>query len=574
VASVNQVPKPNNIISDIENRLRALETNLARNLIIGAAGVHVPGKLTVGDGPQDGSGGTGLPIITGEPSPPTGLTLTTGADATNVWVNAAWTFPDGSAAPVAMFEVRWKRASDTEYQFATTTDSSNYRINGLDSATSYNVGVRSISTMNEVSTWVVGTITSGTDSTAPAKVTGLVVAVGPTSQMGTWNDNTEADLDHYRVQVDNNSNFSSPVVDKITYATVTTVDGLANNTRFYWRVAAVDRAGNQGPWSNSANNSTILIPSAYISSLTADKITAGTIGVQVIKLSNSAGSRIESFDGTSMVIRGDGSANFGNVTITGGTLTVGSGSTIFKVDSAGNHWSGNAAFGSAPFQVSNAGALTATNANITGTFQTGTASDYIVATAGSNVLNFYDDNDRVGTIKYDSATYFNFEIFGSDGTNNTIDGLLALGNGYAVLTPGYNHQLNLGSLDGGPTNRAANVVITAGTATYIGQSGGDIAKFDRPSSIGRLKMLSGATNDGGQVVLDHPTAGTVEAQFSNTHSTSFGEYIQLAGDYANGVLLRVKLTGGTSTGPALYNNSVGATRKQLYVDNNGFIGVA
>ncbi len=52
-------------------------------------------------------------------------------------------------------------------------------------------------------------------------------------------------------------------------------------------------------------------------SLTVDKLAAGTIGTHVLKLSNAAGSRIESNDGTSMVIRGDGSAVFTNVTVTG-----------------------------------------------------------------------------------------------------------------------------------------------------------------------------------------------------------------------------------------------------------------
>ena len=61
--------------------------------------------------------------------------------------------------------------------------------------------------------------------------------------------------------------------------------------------------------------------------LNAARIGAGTIGVEIIKLSNSSNSRIESNDGTSLIIRGDGSAVFTNITATGqinattGTLT-------------------------------------------------------------------------------------------------------------------------------------------------------------------------------------------------------------------------------------------------------------
>jgi len=258
-----------------------------------------------------------------------------------------------------------------------------------------------------------------------------------------------------------------------------------------------------------------------------------------------------------------------DATITNGTLSVGTGSTIFKVDSGGNHWSGNAVFGSAPFRVSNAGALTATNANITGTFQTGTTTDYIVATAGGNVLDFYDNNVRVGRIKYDSATNFDFEIFGSDGTNPTIDGVLGLGNGLAVLTPGYNHQLNLGSLDSGATNRASDVFITAANATHIGQGSGDIARFSRGSSVGTLKMLSGAASSGGQIVLDHATSGSKEIQVTNVHIGS-ADYLQVASE--DGLVFRMEVQG--STAPLLYNNTnLAANRKALYVDENGYIGV-
>lgn len=52
--------------------------------------------------------------------------------------------------------------------------------------------------------------------------------------------------------------------------------------------------------------------------------------------------------------------------ITGGTITIGSGNNVFKAGTAGISL-GHATFGSAPFRVTAAGALTATNANISGT---------------------------------------------------------------------------------------------------------------------------------------------------------------------------------------------------------------
>ncbi len=65
-----------------------------------------------------------------------------------------------------------------------------------------------------------------------------------------------------------------------------------------------------------------------------------------------------------------GAATFSNMTITGGaisgaSISIGSGNNIFKADANGIYL-GNATFASAPYSVSMAGALIATNATITG----------------------------------------------------------------------------------------------------------------------------------------------------------------------------------------------------------------
>jgi hypothetical protein len=89
------------------------------------------------------------------------------------------------------------------------------------------------------------------------------------------------------------------------------------------------------------------------------------------------------FDGTSLTVNGTINANAGNFsgnitstatisggtisggTISGGTISIGSGNNIFKATTDGISL-GNATFASAPFRVTPAGVLTATNANITG----------------------------------------------------------------------------------------------------------------------------------------------------------------------------------------------------------------
>jgi hypothetical protein len=98
------------------------------------------------------------------------------------------------------------------------------------------------------------------------------------------------------------------------------------------------------------------------------------------------------WDGTNLTINGSGtfsgslSAASGSFTgaLTGGTISIGTGNSIFKADSNGIYL-GNATFGSAPFRVTSAGALTATNATITGnvTATSGTFTGAINASSGT-----------------------------------------------------------------------------------------------------------------------------------------------------------------------------------------------
>lgn len=98
--------------------------------------------------------------------------------------------------------------------------------------------------------------------------------------------------------------------------------------------------------------------------------------------------------GTGWQINFDGSASFysltASATITGGSLSIGSGNNIFRVDTSGNMWLGNAVEGSAPFQVDNTGALTATSGTFSGSLSgatitgaTGTFTGSITGATGT-----------------------------------------------------------------------------------------------------------------------------------------------------------------------------------------------
>ncbi len=73
---------------------------------------------------------------------------------------------------------------------------------------------------------------------------------------------TSPPFDHFIVQVDNNADFSSPEVNEtdVPASPFTPTSDLASNTKFYWRVRAVNATGEMGNWSASRTFRTALTP--------------------------------------------------------------------------------------------------------------------------------------------------------------------------------------------------------------------------------------------------------------------------------------------------------------------------
>jgi hypothetical protein len=123
----------------------------------------------------------------------------------------------------------------------------------------------------------------------------------------------------------------------------TSTSSVTNPVKYYGRVRSIDSAGNIGSWTNIVGSGdTPLIDEQFIGSLTAGKITAGTIGAHEIILTqpgtltsieapnNKAILRSSDYNGaynnltntwsagsTGWIISGDGRAEFNNATIRG-----------------------------------------------------------------------------------------------------------------------------------------------------------------------------------------------------------------------------------------------------------------
>ena len=100
------------------------------------------------------------------------------------------------------------------------------------------------------------------DSTAPAKVMDLTVTSISGSQLDlAWTANTETDLNHYNIYRGTTNGFAVNTVTDTPLAQPSTNSysdsiGLSQSTTYYYKVAAVDNAGNIGILSDEASGTT------------------------------------------------------------------------------------------------------------------------------------------------------------------------------------------------------------------------------------------------------------------------------------------------------------------------------
>jgi len=235
--------------------------------------------------------------------------------------------------------------------------------------------------------------------------------------MFVFDANEEIDISQYEYELYNsgtvsgtypNNTFSEqPVSTGFSASNVFTVSvtnstkndaGVVTSRSYIGRVRAKDTSGNPSVWSPvvQTDNSTPLISSQVVDTLTASKITAGTIGAHTITMAG-ANSIIKSstFDGTAVgdgsysggtqgwLINGSGKAYFYDATIVGSLDIGGFDSGSFHVDTSGNMWLGSGSFSTAPFKVSSSGSVTSINGTIGGFT---ISSDKLLAGSGSNQI--------------------------------------------------------------------------------------------------------------------------------------------------------------------------------------------
>ena len=290
------------------------------------------------------------------------------------------------------YTIRYRQNGQTEYQYQQTNWGVNTAVlQELSPGVVYEISVSASDVNGNSSGYATDqSVTAAQASGVPSQpsaptVSGNVLNIQVVHDLTkNGGGNLESDLDHLVVYGSTSSGFTPSSANRLgeigaTASHITLgipVVGsfqLEDTSTRYIVVTAVDREGNESAKSPQSTVTANLIDNQHISSLSASKLTAGTInasvisvvnlnasnistgtlnaarigagtiGVEVIKLSNSSNSRIESSDGSSLIIRGNGQLTATNATIAGaitatsgslsnltisGTLTLGSGGVI------------------------------------------------------------------------------------------------------------------------------------------------------------------------------------------------------------------------------------------------------
>jgi hypothetical protein len=325
------------------------------------------------------------------------------------WTNADDAFTD-------RYLVEWKLTSVSEY-FSTTTKSTPAIINNLQNGEVYNVRVTAINELGVSSTPVSpSNPTAAVDTTAPS-VPSSVSASGEFEQITiAWTNPTVDDFSHVDVYGSNSSGSGFALIGKSAGTSFIETDLAVGVTRYY-KLKSIDYTGNASAFSGVVNALTTQVPVGGIADNAVDTAQIADLAVETAQIDNDAvtiakvATSLQSTNYSSgsagwkilksgvvefeqATIRGEITAStgvIGGFTVGSTSLIAGANATRVSLSTADGIHLGHNTFGSAPFRVNRAGALTATSATITGALTLTNVDGSTVVYSGGNL--------QVGTVQ-------------------------------------------------------------------------------------------------------------------------------------------------------------------------------
>ncbi len=246
--------------------------------------------------------------------------------------------------------------------------------------------------------------------------------------------------------------------------------------------------------------------------------------------------------------------------ITASTIDIGTGNTILKVDAAGNLSIGHATPSSAPFQVSNAGAVTASNLTITGGGININSGVFAVTSAGALTAT---NATITGAITATSGSFTG----AITATSGTFNGAITSST-IASTSININTAFQVSAL-GVLTATGANIsgAITATSGTFSGALSAGTITGDWEITTGELKIA--ATTDT-STMLTLKNDGTNAMLVADVAGQSLPGYVLVnkASDHSNLQLLAPAMTGSTRPGMTIKHYTGGGSYVNIGTDDS------
>jgi len=189
-------------------------------------------------------------LDTTPPSTPAGLNQTiTGSSVAFDWNDST---DELNGSGVKQYEIQVDNNSNfssAEYSASSTVNSAT--VNSLADG-AYYWEVRAQDNAGNYSAWITGS-SFVVDATAPSVPSALTQIVSGKNVALDWNDSTDnaggSGVKQYQVQIDDDSDFSSPASTQTITASAATANGLSDGN-YYWQVRAQDNYNNWSAWSS------------------------------------------------------------------------------------------------------------------------------------------------------------------------------------------------------------------------------------------------------------------------------------------------------------------------------------